>query len=704
MDPARWLRRRHNVFSSPLGKPVPDAYRVQVARWLLRLLGTASVETDESETPHILEMVGLAHLKLKNLRHPTAIHAFTTRLAELDQQPLDRTGTLYRNIDHIFDLIGLSEVEKEVLAFVVLHQTCSVLRDCVEALNGQSSASVCDLLALVLGAEQTEVRTVLRAEGPLCASGILKVDHTETDVNDMLSLLNGLEAALLDEPTDGSHLFRQYFKPATSPQHGIDRFSHVKDDIAVLHRILTAAREQDTQGVNILIYGVTGTGKTAFVKALADSVQVPLFEVGHEMEETNLEEKHFRFRSYLLSQKVLAKNRSSLILFDEVEDVFPDSFDPFLGRATNSGRYKSWTNTVLETNQRPAFWLCNQAQQIDPAFRRRFTYALEFRIAPRSIRRAMLTQRLHELPVRLEWIERVSENRHLTPALIEQVGKIVALARHEDAATAEALAERTLKHSLESLGLPPDYLITGDLPPLAYQPELLNPSHDLTVLTKGLKARPKGRLCFSGPPGSGKTSFAQHLSEQVDKPLFQKTASDLLDCFVGGTEKNLAAMFREAEDENAVLFLDEADSFLQDRTGAQHSWEITQVNELLKQMELFEGLFICATNLMERLDPAVLRRFDLKIQFNYLRSDQAEKLFMRVLAEQRGYTRLRRVAESVKTRLSKLSTLTPGDFATVVRQARALGECYDRERLMAALEEECRAKQLGMKSVTGFVR
>ena len=302
-----------------------------------------------------------------------------------------------------------------------------------------------------------------------------------------------------------------------------------------------------------------------------------------------------------------------------------------------------------------------------------------------------------------EWIERVSENRHLTPALIKQAGKIVALAKHESAATAEALAERTLKHSLESLGLPPDYLITGDVPPLAYQPELLNPSHDLTALTKGLKARPKGRLCFSGPPGSGKTSFAQHLSEQVDKPLLQKTASDLLDCFVGGTEKNLAAMFREAEDENAVLFLDEVDSFLQDRTGAQHSWEITQVNELLKQMEQFEGLFICATNLMDRLDSAVLRRFDLKIQFDYLRSDQAEKLFTRVLADFQGNTRPRRSAESVKMRLSQLSTLTPGDFATVVRQARVLGTRYDAEQLLAALAAECRAKLSEEKHVRGFV-
>ena len=105
---------------------------------------------------------------------------------------------------------------------------------------------------------------------------------------------------------------------------------------------------------------------------------------------------------------------------------------------------------------------------------------------------------------------------------------------------------------------------------------------------------------------------------------------------------------------------------------------------------------------MDRLDPAVLRRFDWKIQFDYLKPEQAGKLFIRVLAIFQGYTRSRRYA--VKVRLSQLSTLMPGDFATVVRQARALGEDYDSDRLMAALEEECRAKQHGVRSVTGFVR
>lgn len=130
-------------------------------------------------------------------------------------------------------------------------------------------------------------------------------------------------------------------------------------------------------------------------------------------------------------------------------------------------------------------------------------------------------------------------------------------------------------------------------------------------------------------------------------------------------------------------------------TSAHRSWEITQVNELLKPMEQFEGLFVCATNLMDRLDPAVFRRFDWEIQFSYLTPDQAGKLFTRVLTDLQGYTRLRRYAESVHVRLSQLSTLTPSDFATVVRQARALGTRYDAEQLLGALKAECRAKASG---------
>jgi SpoVK/Ycf46/Vps4 family AAA+-type ATPase len=677
-------------------------YRPRVARWLLRLLETARMDLDEVAAQRIGEIVGLAHLKPKSFRRPAAIQSFSARLAELEGQPLERTGPLYRNLDLVSDLIGTSELEKEILAFVVFLHTCSVLDGCLESLGEQTVASMNEVLGLALGVERTEIQAALRDSSTLCAAGIILVDRTETDVSGMLNLLEGLDTALLDEANSAAHLFRRYFQTAALPRHSIQEFPHLKDDLAVLHRVVQAACREGTPGINILLHGVSGAGKTELVKALATSLEAPLFEVSHETEDSDLQEQQARFRSYLLCQRVLAKNRGSLILFDEVEDLFPDHVVPMFGRTRGSGRYKAWTNAVLETNPRPAFWLCNEVGQIDLAFRRRFTYTLHLRTPPRSVRQSMLRRRLVNMPVRPEWIDRWSEHPNLTPALIEQVGTIVALARQEDAATVESLAERSLRRSLEALNLPSHHP-TADSTVLPYRPDLLNPSQDLTALVQGLKARPIARLCFYGPPGTGKTAFARYLAAQLDKHLIQKTASDLLDCLVGQTERNLAEMFREADEEDAVLLLDEADSYLQDRTSAHQSWEVTQVNELLKQMEQFDGLFICATNLMDRLDPAVLRRFDLKIHFGYLKQEQAEMLFSQVLADLQGNDRQEPLADSVKLRLARLDTLTPGDFATVVRQARPLGTRYDAERLLSALEAECRTRVAGDKHVPGFI-
>ena len=87
-------------------------------------------------------------------------------------------------------------------------------------------------------------------------------------------------------------------------------------------------------------------------------------------------------------------------------------------------------------------------------------------------------------------------------------------------------------------------------------------------------------------------------------------------------------MFREAETEKAVLLLDEADSFLQDRRGAQRTYEVTEVNEMLQGMERFDGIFVCTTNLLDRIDQAALRRFTFKIRFKPLTAAQRERMFV----------------------------------------------------------------------------
>ncbi|MCB2042234.1 MAG: ATP-binding protein, partial [Rhodoferax sp.] len=102
----------------------------------------------------------------------------------------------------------------------------------------------------------------------------------------------------------------------------------------------------------------------------------------------------------------------------------------------------------------------------------------------------------------------------------------------------------------------------------------------------------------------------------------------MIDKYIGETEKNLARAFGKATDEGALLLIDEADSFLQDRRGAQRNYEVSEVNEMLQGMERFPGVFICTTNLFERLDAAALRRFTFKIRFKPLEREQRTQMFV----------------------------------------------------------------------------
>ncbi len=167
---------------------------------------------------------------------------------------------------------------------------------------------------------------------------------------------------------------------------------------------------------------------------------------------------------------------------------------------------------------------------------------------------------------------------------------------------------------------------------------------------------------------------------------------------VGGTEANIAQAFREAQRKDAVLLIDEADSFLQDRTRSTRSWETTQVNKMLTQMERFDGTFIATTNLMDTLDPAALQRFDLKAKFGFLRKEQRLSLFAR-------WRKTLQLAADVEaeSRVAALSNLTPGDFAAATRQSQ-FNPLKSAADLAARLAAECRLKEenTGRGSVIGF--
>ena len=243
-----------------------------------------------------------------------------------------------------------------------------------------------------------------------------------------------------------------------------------------------------------------------------------------------------------------------------------------------------------------------------------------------------------------------------------------------------------LRAHREAVGL--GYLRGSPNPAIPYQSGYVNLREPMTVprLLAGLRRHPRAALCFYGLPGTGKTQLAHHLADELGRELVCKSASDLLSKWVGQTEKLIAELFAEAEDrkDEVVILLDEADTFLRDRTLARASWELSHTNEFLARMERFPGVFICTTNLVDMLDVAILRRFQFRIEFLAMRCEQSLEAFRAVFG--------REPTPEERDQLRQLSGLVPADFANVARQRQFLGDAAAGSP-MALLHDEVQARR-----------
>lgn len=291
---------------------------------------------------------------------------------------------------------------------------------------------------------------------------------------------------------------------------------------------------------------------------------------------------------------------------------------------------------------------------------RRFDIITEIAL-PTQQQRLAIIQKLANGFLSTNLQKRLAATESLTPAVITRAVQVVQSIGGTDPAKNDEALETIVNNLLraqECVPIVPATNVSSDI----YSTDFLNTDANLDDLTHSLLHHPHARFCFYGAPGTGKSAFAARLAQRLGRPFWVKKASDLLDRYVGGTERNIAEAFAEARQQNAVLLMDEIDGFLRKRSRSDRVWESTQVTEMLTQLERFDGLFIATTNLITDFDPAALRRFDFKIQFKPLSSAQAHSLLTRY-ADDLELKSLSEVSSPLP------SDLTPGDFAAVARQA-----------------------------------
>ena len=148
----------------------------------------------------------------------------------------------------------------------------------------------------------------------------------------------------------------------------------------------------------------------------------------------------------------------------------------------------------------------------------------------------------------------------------------------------------------------------------------------------------KTNICFFGAPGTGKTMCAHAIADSLGKEILIASYADIQSQYVGVGPKNLKSVFQSAEEKNALLFFDEADSFLRKRTSDNSSSASmhynSMTNEMMKHLEDFNGIVIFATNLTENTDEAFKTRLSFSIEFKAPDKLSRAKIIQKMIPEQ----------------------------------------------------------------------
>ncbi len=610
----------------------------------------------------------------------------TEVLASLKKMAIDVNSVepLSTNVNMLIKELGLPEEAAKIIqliAFYNRYEQVEYFCDAVVEVAGPVSRAT----AMLTGENIRMVEQMMSPLGDIISSGLLQIKND----GDQLSGSAGrysipwrIDLCLDQNHNNFEDLRKSFLGKECSTELTLSDFDHVSVDRDLMIGVLNGAAKEQSKGINILLYGPAGSGKTELTKLAGAEAGLKIYTAGEENSKGIGEEsdRSSRLTDLVFAMRLLGGAHKSGLLFDEMEDV--------AWQLIRRGGSKLYLNRILENNPVPILWTSNNIQEIDPAVLRRMTVVIELKRPPARQRKRIIQTLDERIGVGISdaQAEQLSHSLEATPAILENALKAAKFSGG-DHETVERVAQGIVRaiSGGRSKKVPTH---------VDFDEKLARTNMSLPNLTERLQQSGNSAfsLLMSGPPGTGKSAYARHLAKQLGFEVYHKRASDLLGAFVGESEKLIAEAFETARENKALLIFDEADSFLLDRREAMRSWEITQVNEMLTWME-DHPLPICfTTNLVDRFDRASLRRFTFHIRFKYLDREA-------LIGAYQTFFGLVKVPEEGL----RLENLAPGDFAQARKQAVVLGLMKDADKIVDLMTDISRHKPETTSSSIGFV-
>lgn len=560
--------------------------------------------------------------------------------ARTDDKKIRKLVDDITDVEFMKDLLHFSNDEARLVNTLYRVSTISILDRLMRELQSYNT----EIFSSLLNITPSSYLHMIRRSEKLRANGIL---------DDYCMLDDDIIDCIINKSMTG--FFSDLITPVDCTKtYSLDTFDIPSDFNEIMVNLLSSENS-----CNILLRGTPGSGKTEYAKAIAKASgkEVLIFKNENELQGSKV---LGRINCYV------GMNSDSILILDEADKLlFTRDMGMFSAGPTVT---KGIVNRMLENSQVKTIWITNYSTQIDESTKRRFTFSYKFEAMSDRQLRKIANSKISSLGFENSVKEQILDlfkKYKVTGASVDNAMKVLkTISKNEN----EKLIKTTDIILAENSKLVFGKRKMRQTACGAYDLSILNtsiPADDLMEMIENAKRynethkhKAGVRLLFYGLSGTGKTELARYIAESLGKDLNLKRASDILSKYVGEAEANIAQAFEESERDGSILLFDEADSFFADRANASHSWERTQVNEFLTQLEEFPGIVICTTNLRQIMDPAMARRFSLCIEFKPMTAEGINKLLEKYFPEL-SFT------EEQVMRLDELKTVTPGDFGTL---------------------------------------
>lgn len=596
------------------------------------------------------------------------------------------SGPVASNIATLAKGLGFTRIETGFLAMVCWNQFDGRFCDLADRALDDKAMDGLSLIATVLRCKRADLWALTEPQGPV-GRGLVRLDDAASN-SFPFEVSTKLLKALLPPNSSLLEMEASLFGQHRSASLTMQDYDHIAAERDFVRDLFCNATAQGEQGINILLYGPPGSGKTEFCKTLAGEAGVSLFAIGEEDKDGEEPARWERLAELQMGHSLFKGRKTCALLVDEMEDIVTGGNSYVRrGREFRRAGSKAYFNRLLENATVPTLWTSNDVSYFDPANLRRMTYILEMPEPTQAQRRVLWARLLEKQGVATEArrLDALASRSGITPGLAASTIRAAQLTG--DNGQRLELAVAAMDKAINNHKAEPN-MSSGQ----AMDPALVNADMDVKALCIQLSQPGAPRdfsLCLFGPPGTGKSALVRMVARSMGMEVVQKRASDLLSMWIGESEANIANAFRQAEQDKIFLVFDEADSLLSDRSDASRSWEISQVNEMLTWMERHPYPFACTTNLMDRVDKAALRRFTFKLKLGYLTASQLDRAW-------RYFFDMPATPDALR-----LTNLTPGDFAVVKNRLRFMTDTPSAPQITELLAQEAAVKP-GASARIGF--